>query len=179
MTLKTTSSACTFAASQSAGTVVKSTITLSKLKELIASPHSARVMALTEGSGVASPAALKVTSVYIQSVDDRKKLVLVYKGDACQIDAAMGAWARNVINKKPFERFAPEHGLEIEYTYENGGTAYNSVTAWDLQNQDVEDIAAKLILASNNPRYRPPGGDGTTGDAAINDAIQTIVEAIG
>lgn len=147
MTLRTTSSSCTFTAGAVAGTVVKSTITLTELKKLVTSPHSVRPVALTEGSGVATPSELKVTRVLIQSVDDPEMLVRVYQGDPIQIDAAMGAWARNVtrVGVLSNKSFNPEHGLEIEYTYENvGGAAYNSVTAWDVQNQEQSDVGMAL-----------------------------------
>ncbi len=181
MTLRVARSSCTFAAGAAAGTVVASTITLAKLKALITAGHQAHPVALTEINRGLSPVELEVSKVYIKSVDDPEMLARLYDDDPMQIDGVMGAFARGVIRSGMLttKHFDPDHGLQIEYTYGNvAGAVYNSVMAWDLQNgHDINDIAARLIAASNNPLYRPPLSTGVPGAQGMAGAIQNIVDA--
>lgn len=152
MTLRVTASTVTFAASAAAGTKVASTVAL--LTDYVPSTASIHPTALTL-AGAGAPVDLLVTEVILRSEKNPEVAHRLYKGPAVGLDAIMGAMGRDALRNGSLTglEFAPDHGMEVEWTYENGTTVYSPTLLWDVQNQlpDAAYGALKRILASTVP----------------------------
>lgn len=132
-----TTSLITFVASQSAGAKVVSKIL--NLTDYIPATALALPTALAFSSDVTLNGALKVTEILLRSEKNPENVHRIVKTAAVPLNDLMSAFARTVTQGQALTplHFAPDHGLEIEFTYESDGTvpAADSVLIWDIANQ--------------------------------------------
>ncbi len=139
MSLRVTDSPVTFATSVS-DAVAKSTISGTDLSKIVSSQKVAQPVAVKlEEGAVASPADLKIKRLSVRAAETGENPHMIVKStNGISLEEALLALGRaSVRGGEITDRvYAPDHGLELEFTYDNGTTGYGPVNLiWDIQNQ--------------------------------------------
>ena len=138
MTLRVTASTCTFAASQPTGTLV--TAPVANLTEFVPATASLNPRAITLVE--TPPVDLLVDQILLRSEKNPEVVHRLYKGPEVPLSAVMGAFSRDALKNATLTdlELAPDHGMELEFSYSNGTSALNATLLWDVQNQDLTEF---------------------------------------
>ena len=120
-------------ASAAAGTKVTSAIT--NLGDVVPSTAYAKPAGFTFTGTI--PSDLLVTQVLLKSTKNPENVYRIYEGTKIKLSDLTGMLTADAAGT-PFsvQPFKPDHGLELEMTYENGTTAYNVDLIWKIYNKD-------------------------------------------
>ena len=159
MTLRVTASLATFAATQTDAEAISPVLLLT---DYVSSNVSLRPMALSFADPSAFPAGLLVSQIVLRSTKNNTEVAQrLYMGPKVPLAAAMGAFNRDALKNIPLTllRFTADHGMELVFTYDNGGSALNAaVILWDVANQQGGGGEPATLF---NPQK----------EAALNDSV--------
>lgn len=168
MQQRVTDSNIVFAATQTDATATTQ-LSVTDLTKIVPASGRVGLSAVSLKAGETVPADLKIKEVILGPVEPGWSVRMYYStiGGSALADV-MAGFAPDLLRPDPVAlgKYAPDHGLELTFKYDNGTTALSTSLIWYLSNQDPAEYAliANLISkAIQTGPFSPPIASGLGG----------------